>query len=190
MTKCLDKKSTLIITGINNSSSTTKNSRVYCLVFSQLKRKPGCSHYPHYCVRPLSTVVAHFPILTSKEKYSLTRKLVGYWNWRQWWCKKEGNKVLRKGNETKILYLALLLVLLHLHVLNIGFLSHYPFLKTLFPSFLHHHCLQFLYPTNFLVRECFSLLVSSILLILASVPPPPPPPPRLQLPSRADAPVA
>ena len=48
------------------------------------------------------------------------------------------NKVLRKGNEIKILYLALLLVLLHLHVLNIGFLSHYPFLKTLFPSFLHH----------------------------------------------------
>ena len=46
-------------------------------------------------------------------------------------------------------------------VLNIGFLSHYPFLKTLFPSFLHHHCLQFLYPTNFLVRECFSLLVST-----------------------------
>jgi hypothetical protein len=34
---------------------------------------------------------------TSKEKHSLTRKLVGYRNWRQWWCKKEGNKVLRKG---------------------------------------------------------------------------------------------
>ena len=44
-------------------------------------------------------------------------------------------------------------------MLNIGFLSHYPFLKTLFPSFLHHLCLQFLYPTNFLVRECFSLLI-------------------------------
>ena len=41
----------------------------------------------------------------------------------------------KRVNETKILYLALLLVLLHLHVLNIGFLSHYPFLKTLFPSF-------------------------------------------------------
>ena len=37
------------------------------------------------------------PILTSKEKHSLTRKLVGYRNWRQRWCKKEGNKVLRKG---------------------------------------------------------------------------------------------
>ena len=47
-------------------------------------------------------------------------------------------------------------------MLNIGFLSHFSFPKTLFPSFLHHHCLQFLYPTNFLVRECFSLLFSSI----------------------------
>ena len=34
---------------------------------------------------------------TSKEKHSLTRKLVEYRNWRQWWCKKEGNKILRKG---------------------------------------------------------------------------------------------
>ena len=31
------------------------------------------------------------------KKHSLTRKLVGYRNWRQWWCKKEGNKDLRKG---------------------------------------------------------------------------------------------
>ena len=37
---------------------------------------------------------------TSKEKHSLTRKLVGYRNWRQRGCIKEGNKVLRKGNET------------------------------------------------------------------------------------------
>ena len=36
-------------------------------------------------------------IIKKKEKHSLTRKLVGYRNWRQWWCKKEGNKVLRKG---------------------------------------------------------------------------------------------
>ena len=43
---------------------------------------------------------------------------MGYRNWRQRWCKKEGNKVL--GKE-------LLLVLLHLHVLNIGFLSHFSF---------------------------------------------------------------
>ena len=34
---------------------------------------------------------------TSKEKHSLTRKLVGYRNRRQRWCKKEGNKVLIKG---------------------------------------------------------------------------------------------
>ena len=38
-----------------------------------------------------------FKVFTSKEKHSLTRKLVGYRNWRQRWCKKEGNKVLRKG---------------------------------------------------------------------------------------------
>ena len=36
-------------------------------------------------------------IYTSNEKHSLTRKLVGYRNWRQWWCKKERNTVLRKG---------------------------------------------------------------------------------------------
>ena len=72
------------------------------------------------------------------------------------------------GSSTRTLPLSLACPLLYLarvnvtepkEVLNIGFLSHYPFLKTLFPSFLHHHCLQFLYPTNFLVRECFSLLV-------------------------------
>ena len=36
-----------------------------------------------------------------------------------------------QGFEKRVmrLYLALLLVLLHLHVLNIGFLSHYPFLN-------------------------------------------------------------
>ena len=58
-----------------------------------------------------------------------------------------------------------------------------PFSQNLvtFPSFLHHHCLQFLYPTNFLVRECFSLLVSSIFLLsfiidyyYGKCPPPPP----------------
>ena len=50
-------------------------------------------------------------------------------------------------------------------VLNIGFLSHFSFPKTLFPFFLHHHCLQFLYPTNFFVRECFSLLVCNRVLV-------------------------
>ena len=65
-----------------------------------------------------------------------------------------------KKNETKILYLALLFVQLHLHMLNIGFLCNFSFPKTLFPSFLHHLYFQFLYPTHFLVIECFSLLVS------------------------------
>ena len=65
-------------------------------------------------------------------------------------------------SETKILYLARVNVTEPKEVLNIGFLSHFPFPKTLFPSFLHHHCLQFLYPINFLVRECFSLLVTNL----------------------------
>ena len=38
----------------------------------------------------------------------------------------------------------------------------FSFLRTFFLSFLHYLCLQILYPTNFLIRECFSLLVSSI----------------------------
>ena len=37
-----------------------------------------------------------FTIVKSKEKHSLTRKLVGYRNWRQRWRKKEGNNVLGK----------------------------------------------------------------------------------------------
>ena len=41
----------------------------------------------------------------------------------------------KKGNETKILYLARVNVTEPKEVLNIGLLSHYPFLKTLFPSF-------------------------------------------------------
>ena len=39
---------------------------------------------------------AKAPTETSKEKHALTRKVVGYKNWRQRWCKKEGNKVLGK----------------------------------------------------------------------------------------------
>ena len=96
---------------------------------------------------------------TSKEKHSLTRKLVGYKNWGNGRVKRKGTRFGEKGNETKILYLARVNVTEAKKVLKIGILSHYPFLKILFPSFLHHHCLQFLYPTNFLVRECFSLLV-------------------------------
>ena len=67
----------------------------------------------------------------------------------------------KKKNKTKILYLAHVNVTEPKEVLNIGFLSHFSFPKPLLFSFLHHHLLQFLYPTNFLVRECFTLLVSS-----------------------------
>ena len=38
-------------------------------------------------------------LATSKEEHSLTRKLVEYRNWRQWWERK---------NQTKIIYIALL----------------------------------------------------------------------------------
>ena len=44
-------------------------------------------------------------------------------------------------------------------VLNIGIIIVSP-LNPLFPSFLHHHCLQILYTTNFLRElECFLYLV-------------------------------
>ena len=46
-----------------------------------------------YCEQEISNTFKY----TSKEKHSLMRKLVGYRNWRQRWCKKEGNKVLIKG---------------------------------------------------------------------------------------------
>ena len=72
---------------------------------------------------------------------------------------KGGEQGFEKRVMTKILYLARVNVTEPKEVLNIGFLSHFTFLKTLFPSFLHHFCLQFLYPTKFLVKECFSLLV-------------------------------
>ena len=52
------------------------------------------------CFRPRAILFYFFNLFiyndTSKEKHSLTRKLVGYRNWRQRWCKKEGNKVLGK----------------------------------------------------------------------------------------------
>ena len=50
--------------------------------------------------------------------------------------KMKGTRFWEKINDTKILYLALHLVQLHLHVLNIGFSYHLSFHKTLFPSFL------------------------------------------------------
>ena len=103
---------------------------------------------------------------TSKEKHSLTRKLVGYRNWRKSGVKRKGTRFWEKENETKFLYLARVNVTEPKEVLNINFkfLYHILFPKTLFPSFIHHLFLQFLYPTNFLVRECFSLLVALYIL--------------------------
>ena len=100
-----------------------------------------------------------------KGKHYLTRKLVGYRNWmrRQWWCKKEGNKVLREEKS----YISLLHERVNVtgpkEVLNIGFLflSHFSLPKTGLVTLLLTPLLpsQILYPTNFLVREYFSLLV-------------------------------
>ena len=55
---------------------------------------------------------------------------MGSRNWsRQSSVRRKGTKFWEKEIETKV-YLALLLVQLHLHVLHVGFLSHFPFPKT------------------------------------------------------------
>ena len=102
---------------------------------------------------------------------------MGYRNWRQSGVKWKGTRFWGKENEIKILYLARVNVTEPKEVLNIGFCLIFlfpkpcslPFYNTLPP--IH---------TNFLVRECFSLLVSSIfyyhffyrLSRLARAPPP------------------
>ena len=50
--------------------------------------------------------IAHVndPSYTSKEKHFLTRKLVGYRNWRHGCVKRKGTRFWEKKNETKILY--------------------------------------------------------------------------------------
>ena len=45
------------------------------------------------------------------------------------------------------------------------FVSHFHFPKTSFPYFLHHLCLQFLYPITFLIEECFPLVICIDVLI-------------------------
>ena len=49
-------------------------------------------------------------------------------------------------------------------VLNIGIIIVSP-LNLLFPFFLHHHCLQILYNTNFLRENVFYILFHSFFLI-------------------------
>ena len=71
-------------------------------------------------------------------------------------AKVKGTRFWEKKNETKILYLALLLVLLHLHVQD--FCLHFSFPKTLFPSFLHHFYPQFLFPPTFSLENVFRYL--------------------------------
>ena len=68
--------------------------------------------------------------------------------------KRKGTRSWEKKNETT-LYLARVNATEPKEVLNIGFLSHFSFLKTLFPSILHHLCLQFLYPPTFSLENVF-----------------------------------
>ena len=49
-------------------------------------------------------------------------------------------------------------------VLNIGIIIVSP-LNPLFPFFLHHHCLQILYTTNFLREDVFYILFLSFFKI-------------------------
>ena len=56
---------------------------------------------------------------TSKEKHSLMRKLADIGIGGNGVVIRKRTRLLEKKNETKILYVALLLVLLHFHVLNI-----------------------------------------------------------------------
>ena len=63
----------------------------------QLKRLLHTITCEHLCQYSQKSSTIKFKIEeTSKEKHSLTRKVVRYRNWRQWWCKKDGNKVLGK----------------------------------------------------------------------------------------------
>ena len=99
---------------------------------------------------------------------------MGYRNWRQRWCKKEGNKVLRKG---KILHLAHVNVTEPKEVLIIGF---FLFSKPCSPSFyttfapipIPHQLSRQRIFTCFLYFFYYHFLFYCPLLIL------PPPPPR------------
>ena len=145
-------------------------------------------------------------IQVKKNHNSLTRKLVGYRNWWQRWCKKEGNMQgfgKRKMRQKSHFFAHVNVNRTKSSTKYMIFVSFF-FSQALFPSFLYHLCLQFLYLSVFFVRECFSLLVSSIstfivdtckywqLLtsyryevasiiedrtLMQSAPPPPPPPP-------------
>ena len=116
-------------------------------------------------VKQFSTASSH-PCVRS-HKHSM-RKLMGYRNWRQWWCKKEGNKVFGKEkpvfsrcNRTKKYNTALFYFSQKIKIKN--FLSP----KPCFRFFLNYLCLQSLYPTKVLI-EAFSLENGIHLLYLSS----------------------
>ena len=83
-----------------------------------------------------------------------------------WWdIEFEGNGGV-KSKETRFCNKVIVLYLAHEHSIcykrakyrTMTFSLCY---RTLFSCFLHHHCLQILYPTNFLVEKVFYLLVIS-----------------------------
>ena len=87
---------------------------------------------------------------------------MGYRKWRQNWCKITGNKVLGKKNETKILCLAHVNVTVPKEVLDLGFLSHFSFPKTLFPSFVHHFASNSYTPPTFSLENVFLYLLNFV----------------------------
>ena len=120
----------------------------------------------------LTILVCHTASITSKVKRSLMRTLVGYRNWRQRWSKRRGTRFEKRVMRQKFYFL----VLLHLHVLNIGFLSHYPFLKPCSPPFYSTFASNSYIPPTFSSENFFLYLFPLFFfLILASATPPPPP---------------
>ena len=52
-----------------------------------------------------------------------------------------------------------------MHVLNIGLFRFSLIIQPLFPSFLHHYCLQILYTTNFLIENVFIYTCGALVVI-------------------------
>ena len=83
----------------------------------------------------------------------------------RWYIGFEGNGGVERNNVI-VLYLA------HFYMHVICVLNKYRtitfslIIRPLFPSFLHHHCLQILYATNFLIENVFIYLSIQSLLIL------------------------
>ena len=105
---------------------------------------------------------------TSKEKHSLTRNFVGYRNCRQKKGREQGFGK-RKVRQKSYIYSIFWFCYIYMHVLNIGFLSHISFPKTLISSFLHHFASNSYIPPTFSLENVFLyLLHTSIQLVKPS----------------------